>query len=255
MEVIMDIKSLTSLTHPLIKHLVHLRQNHDYRLSHGTVVISGMKEVKELPLQYPIKTLLVCDENEIPKGIKAEIIYIVPENVMQKASGLVSKEGILAEVTMPPMSDLKGLKRIVVLDKIADPGNLGTILRTALALQWDGVFILEDSCDPFNDKALRAAKGAAFRLPIGRGSWNELDALIERAGLYPLAADLKGTPLNKITPKNKIALVLSNEAKGLSKEAAKRCDKVSIPISSEMESLNVAIAAGILMYVLMSNHG
>lgn len=246
----MDIRTITSLQNPLIKHLMHLRQNHDYRETHGTVVISGFKLVKEVSLHVPVKTLFVCDETLIPKEIKAESIFIVSENVMQKASGLKNPNGILAEVEMPKHKSLNGLKKIVALDKISDPGNLGTILRTALALHWDGAFILEDSCDPYNDKALSAAKGATFRLPIASGSWKDLEKLIKENGLAAFAADLEGIPLNEIKHLDKMVLVLSHEAEGVSEEAAKRCDKVTIPISSDMESLNVAVAGGILMYVL-----
>lgn len=246
----MEIREITSLQNEIIKHIVHLRQNHDYRNEHQTVVISGLKMIKEVTLHVPIKTLFVYDKTFIPKGLKAENIYLVNEKVMQKASGLQNPEGILAEVQMPKTHDLNGLKKIVVLDRISDPGNLGNILRTALALNFDGAFVVEDSTDPYNDKALSAARGATFKLPIARGSWKELEKLIDENGLQAYAGDIKGTSLDQIKPSEKILLVLSNEAHGVSKEAAKNCEMVTIPISSEMESLNVSVAAGILMYVL-----
>ncbi len=246
----MEIREITSLQNDIIKHIVHLRQNHDYRNEHQTVVISGLKLIKEVSSHVPVKTLLVYDETYIPKGLKAENIYIVNEKVMQKASGLQNPEGILAEVKMPVTNNLNGLKKIVALDRVSDPGNLGNILRTALALKFDGAFIVEDSTDPYNDKALSAARGATFRLPIVRGSWKDLEKLIDENGLQAFAGDIKGTPLDEIKPKEKILLVLSNETHGVSPQAEKKCERVTIPISSDMESLNVSVAAGILMYAL-----
>lgn len=243
-------KQITSLQHSSIKHIVKLRQNHDYRDEHQSVVISGKKEVEEIGRQVHVKLLLVYDDTWIPKGIDADEVLVVNEEIMRKASGLQNPEGIIAEVSLPKLSKLDGLKSIVVLDGVSDPGNLGTILRTALALNWDGAFILEESCDPFNDKALRAARGAAFRLPIARGSWKDLLEIINKNQLRPLVGDLRGTALSEIKLNSGVALVLSNEARGVSEDAANYCERVTIPISHSMESLNVAIAGGILMYTL-----
>lgn len=247
----MSIRQLTSLQNPLIKHIVKLRQNRDYRLEHHSVVILGKKLVKEISLEVPVKTLFVYNETLIPAGLKAESIFIVTEEIMQKASGLQYPEGILAEVEMPKISKLAGLKKIIVLDRVSDPGNFGTILRTALALGWDGAFIMDGSCDPFNDKALSAARGATFRLPLGFGNWKDLEVLIDQNGLFALVADLEGRPVKAEEKHDKLLLVLSHEAHGASVEAIKRCQKVTIPISCTMESLNVSVAAGILMYELL----
>lgn len=241
-------KQVTSLQHSSIKHLVKLRQNHDYRDEHQSVVISGKKEVEEIGRQVHVKLLLVYDDTWIPRGVEADEVLVVSEEIMRKASGLQNPEGIIAEVALPKLSNLQGFKRVVVLDGVSDPGNLGTILRTALALGWDGAFIVDESCDPFNDKALRAARGATFRLPIGRGSWQDLMQIINSNHLRPLVGDLHGTALTDIKLEGGVALVLSNEARGVSEDAANYCERVTIPISHSMESLNVAIAGGILMY-------
>lgn len=250
----MAFKTITSLQNPLIKHIVKLRQNRDYRLEHQTLVVSGIKQIREIATHVTFKTLFVTDEALIPKELKQGSIYIVSEEVLQKTSGLKDPEGILAEVQMPKITNLNGLNKIIALDRVSDPGNLGTILRTALALNWDGAFILEGSCDPFNDKALSAARGAIFNLPIGHGSWDELEDIIHANGLEPIVADLKGTPLNQMEKPEKLLLVLSHESQGVSKRAEDVCQKVTIPISHKMESLNVSVAAGILMYELGINH-
>jgi RNA methyltransferase, TrmH family len=149
---------------------------------------------------------------------------------------------------MPPLGNLNNKNFILALDGISDPGNLGTILRTALALGWDGVFITSNSTDPFNEKALRAAKGATFRLPILCGSWEELEQLIKKNNLHVFIADMQGSALNKEVIQTPLVLILGNEAHGASAFLKKHYHSISIPISDKMESLNVAIAGGILMH-------
>lgn len=244
------IKEISSLQHPLVKYLVHLRQNRDYREEHHSVVIEGRKMVDEICPRHHTKLIMTYDKTWIPKGIKSDEILIVNEAIMSKVSGLQNPEGILAEVDMPNPASLKGLHWIIALDGVSDPGNLGALIRTGLALGWEGVFILENSCDPFNEKALRAAKGATFRLPYALGTWDDLRKLIKNNKLKPFVADMNGTELHDVSTNSAALLVLSNEAHGLSEEAAEICKKVSIPMPGDMESLNVAVAGGILMYVL-----
>jgi len=246
----MSTQQIMSLQHSMVKHVVRLRQNHDYRDEHNSVVISGIKEVREVCAHVHPKLLMVYDETFIPKGVKADEVLIVSESIMQKVSGTQSPEGILAVVEKPKAHSMKDLKYIVALDGVGDPGNLGTIIRTALALGWDGVFILDQSCDPFNDKALRASRGATFKIPLARGNWKQLEELIQKNHLQALVADLKGTPVSAVQPKEGTLLILGNEAHGISSQAAAQCTKITIPMAPAMESLNVAVAGGILMQAL-----
>ncbi len=245
-------REIISSQHPLVKHFVRLRQNHDYRDEHGSVIIEGMKMVSEVCTSHHTKVILTCDINAIPANVKADEVIVVSEAVMDKVSGVQNPEGIIAEVATPKQASLKGCKRVIACDGINDPGNLGTILRTALALGWEGAYILNNSCDPYNDKALRAGKGATFRLPLARGSWNDLKGLIKDNQWQPVAADVHGIDIREFPRLDKILLLLSSEAQGVSEEAAS-FKKVKIPMPGEMESLNVAAAATICMYVLRSH--
>jgi TrmH family RNA methyltransferase len=247
------LRQLTSLQHPLVKHLVKLRQNRDYRYEHQSLIIEGIKPITELCRCSYFRTLIAWDETLLPKEAKANEIFIVNENVMKKLSGMQTPEGLLAEIIMPKSASLVGLKRLIAFDRINDPGNLGTLLRTALALGWDGAFILEDSCDPFNEKAVRAARGATFHLPLAWGNWEQLKKLVYDNHLDPLVADPKGQELGTIEAKDGILLVFGNEAKGASNEGKGFCQGVSIPMPGQMESLNVAVAGGIMMYALRKN--
>lgn len=245
-------RELTSLQHPLVKHLVHLRQNRIYREEHQSVVVVGIKPVTEVSQKNHVKLLLAYDETFIPKGISADDIIIVNEEIMKKISGMEHPEGLLAEIAMPKMDiesvSLKDKKFIIVCDGVSDPGNLGNLLRTGLALGWEAAVMLGNSCDPFNDKALRAARGATFRLPIVQSTWKDLAKVIEKNGLQPIVADLDGTPLENVKFPKGVLLVLSNESHGVSDEAKQICKKVTIPMPGPMESLNVATAGAILMY-------
>jgi len=245
-----ELRQLTSLQHPLVKHLVKLRQNHDYRIDHQSVVVEGIKPVTELCQLLKPKTILAYDESFIPQGIDAKDVVLVNESIMQKVSGMIHPEGILAEAPLPPGQTLQEMKYIIALDGINDPGNLGSLLRTALALGWEGAFILGESCDPFNEKAIRAARGATFRIPLRHGTWDELKDLVQKNKLTPVAGDVDGTPLKDFSLGKGVLLVLGNEARGLSEEAAQFCQKATIPMPGEMESLNVGAAGAILMYVL-----
>ncbi len=233
----------------MVKHLVKLRKNSDYRYEHKSVVIEGVKLVREIAAHLEPKLVVALEEALIPQGIKQENVLIVANDLLQKISGTENSEGILAEVPMPEPNDLNKKKYIIALDKVNDPGNMGALLRTALALGWEGAFIVEGSCDPFNEKALRSSRGAIFRLPYTIGNWDTLETLIKQSKLTPYAADLQGKPLSKIpVQEGGVLLVLSNEAHGLSEQAKQGCERITIPMPGTMESLNVGVAGGILMY-------
>lgn len=244
------VRRIASVQHELVKHLVKLRQNHDYRIDHQSLVIDGVKLVTEIGRSLRPKVLVAWDETLLPKGMDAEDIIVVSENVMKKISGMSTPEGLLAEIPMPQSASFKGKHYIVALDRVGDPGNVGTILRTALALGWEGVFFLNESCDPFNEKAISAARGATFRLPLAWGNWETLKKIIQENQLNPVVADLEGIKLQDVALKNGVCLVLSNEAQGASQSAKKVCQSVTIAMAGDMESLNVAVAGGILMYGL-----
>lgn len=242
-------KRITSSNHPLVKHLVKLRQNRDYRYEHQSVVVEGIKPVEELCRHTRFKILATYNEAMIPLGAEIDELLIVNDTVMKKISTMQTPEGIVAEIPMPQPASLKGMGFILALDGVSDPGNVGAILRTALALGWEGAFILNESCDPFNDKAIRAARGATFRLPLAWGNIDQLKMLVKENNLTPLVADIEGQNLSDIAP-SPILLVMGNEAHGPSQEIKDFCQPATIAMPGSMESLNVAVAAGIMMYAL-----
>ena len=226
-------EKITSLQHPLVKHFVKLRKNASYREEHNSVLIIGNTLVKELSKHRKPKELFTLDR--------------VTSTILKKVTSLPSPEEMVAEFEMPAPQKLETLSKLIIIDRIADPGNLGTILRTALALGWEGVFFLPGCVDPFNDKVIRSSRGALFTLPYYHGTQDELASM--SISYTTLIADTFGTPLADIKKRKKTMLVLSNETHGACPTMDRLGDKVTIPIA-KMESLNVASAASILMYAL-----
>lgn len=240
---------INSSQHPLVKRLVKLREDRDFRHSSQHVVVCGMNLIEELAPRVRFRSVLLEDEFHPGFELNAESIYRVPAPVIKKASGLVHPEPIVAEIDMPKAKDLDAANFLLILDGVSDPGNLGTLIRSACALAWDGVFLTPGSADLFNDKAIRAAKGATFTLPFKVGSYEELHALLKRRDMQLFAADARGNPVagGFSAP---LALALGNESRGLSPQLKEMAKMLAVPMSNEMDSLNVASAGAILMYAM-----
>lgn len=249
-------REISSLTHPVVKHLISLRDDAAYRNICNSVMVQGKKVVNELVHSNQARLVVASDAALVPSQLQADEVIIANDAVLAKISGVMVPEGIVAEVARPPWSSLEGLTKVVALDGVSDPGNMGTLIRSAWALGWQGMFIVEGSCDPYNNKALRSAMGATFHLPLAKGSWTELQHLVVERRWTALAADLEGAPVDQIAPSPGILLVLGAESHGISPIARNFCRAVTVPMIAEAESLNVAVAGGILMYVLGQNeHG
>lgn len=238
-------KIISSKDHPLIKHIVRLRLNSDYRHECKRVVVEGEKLVLDLCHRMPFHHMLVKEGYSLPTTLDSTHVTLLSEEVMKKASGLPTPPALIAEVDMPADKCLKGLKWIVALDGVQDPGNVGTLLRTALALGWEGAVLLPQTADPFNEKVIRAAQGASFFLPFQHMTYEEFKSLCDRRVV--LGADMKGENVHHYHKKEEAVLVLGSEGQGISDELKKMCKALSVPMTNQVESLNVAVAGGILM--------
>jgi len=253
-------KEIISLQHPLIKHCVLLRRETAYRYHHQEVLVTGKQLITELASCINIKILFVQKELYAEQKIAlppfpGKTILSVPFAVLKKITALEHPDPFAAIVSLPERHFPQSPSYLLALDGIADPGNLGTLLRSALAFGWEGVFLTKECCDPFNDKALRSAKGATFRLPLLQGDPTELCALIALHKMQAYVADNQGVPYTLRTLKtSKIMLILGNEAHGVSSFFKTKYPLLSIPIHKEMESLNVACAGAILMHALKEYH-
>ncbi len=190
-------------------------------------------------------------------------IYIIEENIFNELADTVNPQGIIAIVDEPVYDKnlfLKKKKRILVLDRVQDPGNMGTLIRTALAADFDGIISLKGSVDIFNLKVLRSTMGAIFNIPIIYNvSLEELKELLNDSSYKIISTDLNAKKyyyqLNYNFP---LLLVIGNEARGVSYKLNEMADiAIKIPLPGNIESLNAAISGGILMYhiILQDNIG
>lgn len=177
---------ITSLQHPLVKHFVSLKKDAAYRKEERSLLLMGDKIIQEYP--FPIKCLI----SSASTSIEAKTKYIVTEEILQKIAGLGSFSGMIAEVDLPEAQNVDEKKFVLILDQIQDPGNLGTILRTALALGWEAVIATPGTVDFFNDKALRASQGAIFRLPFAYKTPEEIISWVEEKKIALWVADMGG---------------------------------------------------------------
>lgn len=179
----------------------------------------------------------------------------VDERELASAADTESPQGILALAETPEMEltsvDLTGAARVVVLDGVQDPGNAGAILRTAAALGARAVIALPGTVDLWNPKVVRGAMGSQFRRPPGQATHEELFALLESRSVSLWGAAAEGDPVRGRKAPDRLAIAFGNEGAGLSALVRDRCDAlVSIPLEPGVESLNVAVAAGIILHEL-----
>lgn len=242
-------KIIHSASNPIIKELIKIKTDVKFRNEGGVVLIEGEKLIRDVSSVLPLHCVLGVDERWT-EMFPAKEAFLTTEEVFRKIASTETPEGVLAVVEMPKYALPNSLKKLLVLDRIQDPGNVGALIRTAYALSWDGVFLLQGTADAFNDKALRAAKGATFRIPLMKGDFLSLKKTIDDLGLSLLAADMGGVPIKKAHIEGPVALALGNEGQGLSNELLNDAKAVSIPMRKEAESLNVAVSGAILMYEL-----
>jgi TrmH family RNA methyltransferase len=179
-----------------------------------------------------------------------------PERELAELADTETPQGILA-VAEIPRAGLDALRMdddpavLLVLDAVQDPGNFGTLARTAEALGAAGLVALPGTVDPWNPKSVRAAMGSTFRLPVVEADWDALAPWLRARGMETLAATVGGAPL-EAPPPRRAALVLGNEGAGVGAETRARADRaVGIPLRGRAESLNVAAAGAILLHELL----
>ena len=232
----------------------------------GVFVVEGIRAVEEL-LRSPlgVRGLLVAPklidsarggalvETARAKGVE---VAEVDEKEFRSAAETESPQGIVAIAETPVRSvealPTSGALRLLLLDAVQDPGNVGTIIRTAAALGAHATIALPGSVDVWNAKVVRSAMGAHFHHPAFHAPWEDVQAFLARTSTPLWAADADGVMITDRGPE-RLALAVGNEGGGLSpaiRTAAQRV--ISLPITTTVESLNVAVATGILLYELRS---
>lgn len=241
---------ITSAQHPLIKHLLKLRTCKKYRTSCGEVFIEGEKVLSDLSYAFCFESLIVTESTVIPASIQYKKLVVISKQNFCKISG-VNTPSFLASTLKLPQATLFGPKdTLLVLDGLQDPGNIGSLVRSARAFGIDGLFLAGETVDYFNDKIIRASRGALFALPFCSGSQQDLLNLAVKHEAQIWVADKQGKPYQHLAKNKKgpIYLVLGSEGQGASDALKRGGTPITIPMKQGTESLNVAAAGAILLH-------
>ncbi len=245
-------KVIKSSSNFYIKQIVKLRKEKKYRQEEKKVLIVGKNTLDDLAKTQKIDTLITTKKDLIKNYPQAKNSLLVTQDVMKKITNVESSQDLAAVIDYSP-KEIKNKNYVLILDNISDPGNLGTIIRSANAFNFDLIIFSQNSCDPFNEKALRASKGSIFFIPFLTLSDEEILVFIEKNKLNVYLADIDGEDIAIVKFKKPLALILSSEAHGISDFFIKISKKITIPIKKDIDSLNVAIAASICMYLSRKN--
>ena len=249
---------ITSRSNPLCTHLRKLASDRAYRRRSGEFLCDSPKLLEEALLHGgALRTVVSTAEAPlppIPEGVRQ---VTVPEDVMRSVSPAQTPQGVLAVCAMRPsaLPDTLPGKLYVVLDGVQDPGNVGTILRTADAFRADGMLLVNGCADLYNPKTVRATMGAVFRCPVWQCDIPSLRHLLEVSHLPLYGAALRSDTVDARTLDfSRCAIAIGSEGKGLSKELLAICDQTAlIPMSDHCESLNAAMAATVLLWEAARN--
>ena len=248
-------QTITSVKNPLIKSLKALSRRQE-RENAGRILVEGEVMIREaLKCGLVLKDVLCVERKaDFAAGLSSEAI-LVPEEVMQAVCDTRTPQGVCASFQAPAPRKAEELPNpVVALDGVQDPGNVGTIWRTADAAGFGGVLLGAGCADPMSPKVLRSAMGSAFRVPFARTeSMPETLGQLRAAGYSILCSDLHGEDFYSRSPVNsKFVLVIGSEAHGISQATREQATHlVKLPMRGGAESLNAAVAAGIMMYELM----
>ena len=240
---------ITSRKNPLLQQVRRLLSSRKDREREGLFVADGTKLLQEAVKWWPdLETVILSDgvEADVPEYVR---VVTVPGDVMESISPMQTPQGALFICRLPKKTEFIPKPGMLLLDGVQDPGNLGTILRTADALEIP-VALLEGCADPYSHKVVRASMGAVFRTPVVQTDWSAarqacLDAGIRVAvtALTDRAQDLRQADLGTM------AVVIGSEGRGVRKEILEKAQaELIIPMNERCESLNAAIAAAIVMW-------
>ena len=248
---------ITSVDNALVKEARSLNDK-KFRRFHGKFLVDGEKLVKEVVSSSLKVEKIFVDENKIQEfsyildKFNGKVV-VASSKVISSISENVTPQGIIAEVEFRETGEfVTGVNEpILILDRIQDPGNLGTIIRTANATGFNKI-VLIDSVDPFSPKVVRSSSGGIFYTDIFRMTENEIISYCKKRNVEILIADMGGENIFKTQIENKnYALVIGNEGQGVSDTFKEIGRAISLPMKEQMESLNAGISASVLMYTLL----
>ena len=244
---------ITSRKNPKLSHIRQLIAQRAYRRECGQMVCEGPKMLAEaLAWGAEISWIVQADDAALPEQLPSSIERLsVPADMLSWLADTKTPQQLLFLCSIPRDTGAERLgSRLLILDGLQDPGNLGTIWRTADAFGADGLVLLNHCADPWSPKTLRATMGACFRLPVWETKLERLEEVLNMRGipLYATAlredtADVRSIPLSRA------AVVIGSEGRGVSEATLAACEKtLKIPMRPRCESLNAAAAASVVLW-------
>lgn len=234
--------SIDSKDNKKIKLIRKLRLKKN-RYKENKFVIESRKLMEEaLGEGAPIEFILLRED--IQKTYEGYQVFHTSREIFDGISELTSPDGYMAVVSFPKIEIVES-DRVLLLDRLSDPGNLGTIIRSSEAFGFNKIYLL-DTVDPYNDKTLRASMGSIFRVCLEFIGLEELTDIKKNYQIY--VAHMNGEDYRQEIYAGKVCLVIGNEANGISQDLFRLADKsVKIPMKGRLESLNAAISASLIM--------
>ena len=241
---------ISSRKNQLLQQVRKLLNSRSAREKEGLFAADGTKLLQEAIRFFPgLHTVILSEGVEVEHIPDQVRVVEVPEDVMASVSPMEAPQGALFLCRIPEQTAFVPKKGMLILDGIQDPGNVGTILRTADAMDVP-VVLLEGCADPYNWKTVRSTMGAVFRVPVVQAKWEAVQAACKSAGipigvtaLSDRAVDIRQADLGEM------ALVIGSEGRGVRKEILESADQeLIIPMNPHCESLNAAVAASIVMW-------
>ena len=235
---------ITSRSNPQIKELIKLNDK-KFRTDKGLYLVEGIKPVCECISAGCVIDKIICTEKY---ALKFDNPIVVSDGVFGVFSSEKTPQGVIATVKIPQNELKEPSGSCLLLDCLQDPGNIGTIIRTANAAGYRQIYMI-NCADPYSPKAVRASMSGIFFVEIIQGAKEDILKLL---GNIPIiCANMQGENLFDFVPPEKFCLCIGNEGAGLSREIKEHCSySISIPMADTCESLNAAVAAGIAMYTL-----
>lgn len=242
-----------------IKHIISLQQR-KYRQKFGEYTVEGIRAVTDIGKKDFLRSILIRESKRseleplVQKGFTVSSVYVVQDPIFDKIEHSVNGQGILG-IAKKCVNDLHSLivedGLYVALDGVQDPGNLGTIIRTAVAAGAKGIFLLKGTVDPYNEKCVRSTMSALCNIPIFEDvTLSEFYDFIKDNTIKTYVTLLENAkPYHTISYPKRTMIILGNEGNGVSREIIEMCDQaITIPMYGDIESLNVSIAAALCMY-------
>ncbi len=244
-------EKISSRKNEHIKHIRLLCSDAQYRRQQGLYVCDGMKFLKEaISFGAEVQTVMWKENAEEPAGLEAAEQYVLPSDLFDYVSPMKNSPGPLFSVKIPERIRGEKIKNAIVLENLQDPGNVGTVIRTANAFGIAAVVLTGNCADIYNPKTVRATMGAIFRQRLIQLELSELPEFLKENELMLYGAALSDRASDCRTANLKSAAVaVGSEGRGLSRELLDICDKeIIIPMQPQSESLNAAVAASVLMW-------